>query len=88
MEHWSKIKIEELDTRGIDLSSPCDFKESVRAKSPLKAVRLTFKKSRISILDEFIELHGKEKLSNYILDILENDKNWKSDIALQQSIEF
>lgn len=88
MEHWSKVKIEELDTRGIDLSSPCDFKASVRDKSPLKAVRLTFKKSRIAILDEFIKLHGKEKLSNYILDTLENDKNWKSDTTLQQSLEF
>lgn len=88
MEHWSKVKKEELDTRGIDLSSPCDFKAAVRAKSPLKAVRLTFRKDRMNILDEFIKLHGKEKLSDFILKKLEDDKSWKPNTTLQQSLKF
>jgi S-adenosylmethionine:tRNA-ribosyltransferase-isomerase (queuine synthetase) len=88
MDHWSRVKLNELDTRGLDLNSHCDFKKSVREKSPLKAVRLTFKKSEISILDEFIELYGKEKLSEYILRTLKNDKDWKSNNTLQQSFKF
>lgn len=83
-KHWSKVTIDQLDTRGINFDESVDFKQVVRDKSPIKAVRLTFKKDRINIIDEYINMHGKEKLSEYILDKLENDKDWKSDIALQQ----
>ncbi len=82
-EHWSKVKLSQLDTRGQILPSNTDFKEEVRKKSPLKVYRLTFEKADSSILDEFIEEHGKGALSKFIIKALRYGKNRESGTTLQ-----